>query len=508
MSLNNLPAEVLHQILGYFCIHCSQRPSEESPDAYLQETDQKSDQPSWYSLQRHVLFSVCLTSRRLFSIAQPVLYHEFVLGYGDSWRSDHYTWHGRLTSFMMAVAQRRDLAKVVKRVYIHPYLLESLHGTDHPRESFNTRSPRTYITDKEAGLAIRALAAAVKADKPRRWKPGDLVSLLLAALPNLNRCSFQLAPGHEEIVRAIPLSAAGVTDLPLRTLDISQRLSWRENDPFSFEPRMRALFNVAPNLEALNLHACRLIECTSYAPFLANLKYLRMIRDRSRGHSLKDLLSSCTSLRSFTYESALYHGPTSTPEDNFQLHHVVECLRSSQETLESVHIDLKWRGLLRPGAREPATPSFRDFPALKYLLVNLEEFQSSPLADAEILPPFLPPNIECVQFPGRLDHFQIVFPRTRQKKLVFGLAEAVAQGDFPNLKEIRCEDDLTPTDAEAISSRFAAVEVDFGYKLWPSTTPTLDDADESDLPPMFLPPTENYLPNMGHPLPDENEPDL
>ncbi|KAL4871123.1 hypothetical protein BDV12DRAFT_194769 [Aspergillus spectabilis] len=40
-------------------------------------------------------------------------------GYGDSWRSDLYTWDGRLTSFMRTVARRRDLAATVKRIYVH-----------------------------------------------------------------------------------------------------------------------------------------------------------------------------------------------------------------------------------------------------------------------------------------------------------------------------------------------------------------------------------------------------
>ncbi|KAL3491857.1 hypothetical protein BJX62DRAFT_236708 [Aspergillus germanicus] len=419
MSLNNLPVEVLHQILGYFCIHCSQRPSKEPPDAYLQKGDQKPDQPSWYSLQRHVLVSVCLTSKRLCSIAQPVLHHEFVLGYGDSWRSDHYTWDGRLTSFMMTVAQRRDLARHVKRVYIHPYLLESLGATSHPRESFNPSHRQEYITDKEACQAIRALAASMGVAKPRKPRTGNFVSLLLAALPNLDRCSFQLAPYTDEI-----------------------RTGWIQSDSFDFEKRARALFHVTPHLEALSLHSCRVIQPSTYAPFLANLKHLRLTLNRSLSRSLKVLLSSCTCLRSFAYESAHYQYSTYASEENFRLHHAVEYLHHSQETLESVHLDLRLHGRPWPGTHEPATPmpTFCDFPAMKNLFVNLQELKTLPLADVKILLEFLPPNIECLQLPGEIDECHVVWPRHRQIALLSGLAEVMAQGGFPKLKEVHCED--------------------------------------------------------------------
>lgn len=40
------------------------------------------------------------------------------------WRSTLYTWDGWLTPIMRTAAPRQDLAALVKRVYIHSYLLE------------------------------------------------------------------------------------------------------------------------------------------------------------------------------------------------------------------------------------------------------------------------------------------------------------------------------------------------------------------------------------------------
>lgn len=103
-SLDRLPREIFDLLLGYLG---------------GQSTFQK------YSLELQRLTSLCLVCRHLCGAVQPILYQEFMLGYGDSWRSDLYTWHGRLSSFMWTVAHRRDLAALVKRIYIHPYLVES-----------------------------------------------------------------------------------------------------------------------------------------------------------------------------------------------------------------------------------------------------------------------------------------------------------------------------------------------------------------------------------------------
>ncbi|KAL2834014.1 hypothetical protein BJY01DRAFT_239304 [Aspergillus pseudoustus] len=468
MSLNSLPVETLHQILGYFCIHCSEKRSQVPPDEYLNGNDQESDQPSWYSLQRHALFSICLVSRRLSSIAQHILYHEFVLGYGNSWRSDYYTWDGRLTSFMITIARRRDLAELVKRVYIHPYLLESFGDeTEVPQRYGRSQLQRDYITDKEAGRAIRALAAAIEIEKPRRWRATDLVSLLLAALPGLERCSIQLGPYHDAIVRSAPLRAAGVRELPLRTLDISLRSDATTSDMFGLEWRAGALLTVTPHLETLNLHMCHEIWGQADPPPLPNLENIRITFSRLQERSLRELLSSCASLRTFYYETARHPYNVLAPHDHFKLQHVVECLRRHRATLQSVHLDLRQRGRWMEKTTTPIS-SFCDFPALKYLLINMEEFRMSPVADSEILAQFLPPSIETVHLPSRIDH-----SASRQETVLLGLADAISRGEFPKLREIRCDAGETLSNAETIASKFAVVDVDFGYAIWWPSQATL-----------------------------------
>ncbi|KAH6889668.1 hypothetical protein B0T10DRAFT_486558 [Thelonectria olida] len=58
---------------------------------------------------RHTLFQLCLVSRRLRNVAQPIMYHEFLLGYGDSKTIWKCSGDRRLTSFIRTVASRRDI---------------------------------------------------------------------------------------------------------------------------------------------------------------------------------------------------------------------------------------------------------------------------------------------------------------------------------------------------------------------------------------------------------------
>ncbi|RDW74193.1 hypothetical protein BP5796_07635 [Coleophoma crateriformis] len=171
-TLTALPSETLQLIFGTFCLHCSANHQPTSPDRYLHHTPQHGDEPSWYSLKRHALFSLCLVSKRCRDLAQPILYHEFVLGYGDSWRSTLYTWDGRLAAFVRTIAQRRQLAMLVKAVYIQPSLLHSLR-------------------DEKFRDALGQAAHALKIENWQQLSGSTLVPLLIAELPNLEYLSLE-----------------------------------------------------------------------------------------------------------------------------------------------------------------------------------------------------------------------------------------------------------------------------------------------------------------------------
>ena len=514
-ALDHLPTEITHLILSYLGFHCSEKLLPEPPDAYIRDDRQEGDQPSWYSSKLQTLLSLCLVSRRLRNAVQPILYHEFILGYGDSWRSDLYTWDGRLTSFMRTVAQRRDLAALVKRIYIHPYLLEYL-GEEEEIQVFEhlchtnmwkviRPQPREYIGKDEARDALREVAHALGIEALQQLSADDLVTVLITELPNIEHCSLQVGPYRDEIVRSAGLYAAGISHLPLRTVDISVRASAQEahyGGLFHLDQCASALLNVSTGLETLNLHMCRGVSHQAPFPSLPNLKTLRLTFSRLDERDLEGLLSSCNGLRSFFYEATHcpFNGYNSSYDcsDHFQLSNAVKYLSRHRATLESLHLDLRKRGYTQHGPDPRAVFSFREFTVLNHLFLNLDEFYTrfwagTPAGDPELLVQLLPSNITSLYLAGQISD---ELPRLEESLL--GLAHAASRGRFRRLEHVRWDQQEKLNGELAVSTIFAAAGVSFGYDSWPTTKTTLGDG--GGIPP------PNWL--NPFPLPDEEDSDL
>ncbi|KAK4251362.1 hypothetical protein C7999DRAFT_10940 [Corynascus novoguineensis] len=120
-TLCSLSNELILLILSNFCLHCRQGPHE-TPQVYFPATGQRRDEPSWYALDMAALHSMSLVSRRFSPLAQEILYHEFIPGYGDSW----YDFDWCPQRFLRAVARNPDRAASVKRLYIDVNLLAGI----------------------------------------------------------------------------------------------------------------------------------------------------------------------------------------------------------------------------------------------------------------------------------------------------------------------------------------------------------------------------------------------
>jgi hypothetical protein len=86
-GLENLPLEILHMILGHLGVCTRGRPLSKplfclSNNTLVQPGGQ---QPASYPQERHLLRTLCLVSRRLRQQVEPVLYQEFMPGYGEPW---------------------------------------------------------------------------------------------------------------------------------------------------------------------------------------------------------------------------------------------------------------------------------------------------------------------------------------------------------------------------------------------------------------------------------------
>ncbi|KAL4745980.1 hypothetical protein BDW72DRAFT_210849 [Aspergillus terricola var. indicus] len=501
--IDQLPLEILHLIVGYLRVDHDQ---------------QSPDQPSWYSLSLQPLLSLCLASKRLSSTIQPILYHEFMPGYGNSWRSKRYSWDRRLTSFIRTVAQRRDLAACVKRVYLHPYLLEPLDDNQedgeyaviadlsclrsYPEVELPHERQQTGTEEIKDAVCAAGKTLGIKPQGQNRLAAADLITLLVAALPNLQHCSLDIGTFPLEVVRSAVLSAAMIPQLPLKTIDLSLHAPAARINLLSLERRVRALLEASPDVETLNIHMCSETWRRPPFPFLRNLKDLRVTFSRFSNEALKALLDSCNSLRSFTYEAGIraFDGRDEPWDgtDHFQLINAVDCLERHCETLESLHLDLRRRGNCPDGSDPRDVFSFRKFRVLKHLFVNLDEFHTrfwggSLEEDLHLLVKLLPPGIESLYFAGYIGN-----ELPRLEKSLLGLAEASLEGEFPRLREVRWARYQELHQVHAVRTTFASAGVDFDYEDWPVTESTLGDGGQ--------PPIPNFLdPNM---VLDMEDPDL
>lgn len=480
-TLTGLPNETLKLIFSTFLTH-----QLIPPDSYFRGTQQQSDEQSWHSIQCHALFSLSLVSKRFRDIAQPILYNEFVPGYGDSWKSTLYTWDGRLTSFLNTIARRPDLAAFVKRIYIHPHLANS-------------------VDEKGNEDGIQQAARAVGIKKWQQLSGGDLVATLITKLPNLKHFSLQTVTKPVGGLSSSYLRTLGTSVLPLTTIDIntcSPSNVHASMSLFNLESCAGAILDQTRDLETLNLHMCGGIQHRAPLP---KLKTLRITHSRLNEMDLEGILSSCTGLRTFVFEatcpyvSRLDCVQDFGPSDHFNLDNAVKYLSRHRATLKSLHLDLRERGCAYYVSEASARPPFfrlKDFKALEHLFLNAHGIYGNGkkhlLAEDQLLVWFLPASIVSLHLEGQTGHLL-----SRLPKGLLGLAEAVSEGRFPRLKQVRC-DAQNVLDDYAVRSMFAAVGVDFGADTFPLSEGTL---------PLRVVRGPSYSPEPM-PLPEQDDADL
>ena len=555
--MQRLPTETLTSIFRHFCLHCAHP---EGHDAYFRcrpGRPQQPDDSSWYSVEyRKPLHALCLVSRSLRDIVQPILFHEFILGYGDSWRSTQYSWDRRLTSFFQTVIDRRDLAAEVQRLFLHPQLQDcseledvavfeglrnlaaslgfKLSGALRPsRKPTSTssgpvRGPPPVYHAPDGALKELVEAYLIECSCPvmpnRDERISDYISsseakqryrltaalfaILVTQLPNLQRLSFQPSLFHNEVISQATLRSVHTSALSrLQTLDISTR-DWTAF--FNLFSEARAMLtSSAASLTTLNLHMCDTFWSearSSPPPNLSGLKHIHLTRCRLTEKQLQKLLSSCSSgLQAFVFEAAYpYDGTWWDSYEHFQPSDAVTHLGAHEDTLKSLHLDLRARGRRKPHSKEHKTDgghihpisSLERFTALEHLLINSSSIcGSSETSDMEIaagrrqpLVAILPPNIIALDIVGYLG----VKDSPHLVQGLIGLAESLSRGQFERLKQVRC--DSSQEIDEHVASLFGAHGVNFSQQEWPLSESTVDIMD--------VPEPLRYV---DYPLPDESE---
>ncbi|KAK4148413.1 hypothetical protein C8A00DRAFT_47701 [Chaetomidium leptoderma] len=301
-NLSTLPTETLSLILRLFCLHYSKQHDYDLPEGYFRSTtyNRQLDQLSWYSREcRQPLYSIYLVSRRLFLIAQPILYHEFIPGYGDVWQSSHFSWTGRLASLLRTVAARPDLAALLKRIFIHPYLLRAVL-----EEEAQAVLEEVLYPAAAPGVIVRLSEYLDPFDEfLKRFYYSKGATLV----PNLERLSLQVSDlgGVPRVaftaLYSLPGSSSSVLS-KLETLDVCYRNngSWL----FSLEDYANGLLDAVAagrRLSTLNLHGCRRVGPSN----LHGLQTLRLSDSRLTDEDLATILYlyRIPGLKSLFYEA-------------------------------------------------------------------------------------------------------------------------------------------------------------------------------------------------------------
>lgn len=522
-GLEVLPKELLYMVLGYLGVDHHLKSRVETSLAYLQHNKQQTgDKPSWYSLECQTLSTLCLVSRPLRHAVGPILYREFMPGYGDSALSTHYSWRGRLTTFMRTVAERRDLAAHVKRIYVHPYLLKRLEREDvRAAASGEEWEPTSEEIEERAApaAALQTVADALKiTDDLQQLSVYDLISVLVAALPNLEHCSLQIA--NQPVRETAHRHSQGlrcVTEIPprpvLKTLDIAAcGVATDIRILYYLDWWACALLKACPNLETLTLYRCAgILTQDVEIPSLARLKTLHITRSNLGQADLEALVARCGSLRSFVYEADRVglpwesNHPLQGPGDASRTFHTAQSLRRHHETLESIYIDIRLRRNLVGGDHlDPF--SFRDFHVLQRLSLNFTAFADlawgQEAVSSDEIVQFLPQSIVFLHLASGSDPVN----RTRMQDGLLGLAEAASQGKFPKLREVRYCEENRLDGRSTLSRAFAAAGVNLIDDRWSAVGQTQQ------------PPPEVHCDHLGFynyrdspaaqlPIPDE-DPDL
>ncbi|RSL46776.1 hypothetical protein CEP54_013703 [Fusarium duplospermum] len=398
-SLDNLATEILVEIFGQFCLHCRNEFQEpvKLGVSFQHENDarpkQDPSEDSWYALDRDALFSLSLSCRKLHYLAQGILYHEFVIGYGDSVCSRAHDFDGRLPSFMRTVGRRRDLAAKVRKVAIHPLLMENI----------STKEIRDLLLESAEVLGIdlvrawkrRVDEASAAELKQCHWfygeliriflTPGvndhrrvvldvwqfptdfkivesELITMLIALLPNVDH--LNLWQDHPSKLHLCPSAfrALGITSLPkLKTLET--------------EINPHPILALATGLETLNVRG--FLPYPSQDFDLPNLKTLRLARMTCKKENVLAVISRCTGgLRAFLYEQEAAEVTPDADDDYLTPSQAVDALKPHRKTLEILHLD--FRCIYDTPPPDPAFFSLDDFCSLQRLLVSTAAIFYSP----------------------------------------------------------------------------------------------------------------------------------
>lgn len=433
MALTDLPVEILDEVCILLCRHCR-------PYAIKISKPSIQEAPTWNpidtdNLERKALLNLCLTSKSLRNVAQPILFHNFFHHRNLNWQNTETNLIPRLCKLLRTIDESPRLALGLKSLDIKAYEEKCTCCPQYvPRATFEEEDIVVKFA-KKTGLVIDT------SDLDGDSLPEALIQLLLVSAPNLlqlNLCvprwwTFKpLATWSHEQEKETENSRAFLHHVQQMELDIEkdqEDTCYEEHDdnwcdscghPTTPSPVERLLVHAAPNVKILS--------CTAGAldnlPSLPQLRCLQIQLKGSWDGMLPKLMERLPRLTHFSYISNNHCSPTPRDiQDSLVGHHnILEYLNVVQQRWMATD----WKP--RTGKRYAMT-SLAEFTALKTINVDgymiwpnrdggatVEEVES----DLLLLPRFLPESLEQLHVDGWDSHddesFRSLFKAMEKKK--------------------------------------------------------------------------------------------
>ncbi|OBT45766.1 hypothetical protein VE00_03817 [Pseudogymnoascus sp. WSF 3629] len=243
MAPQPLPEELLTQMCSYLCPHC------QTPDDFP-NTDEPCVRDSKATLAR-----LCLVSKRMLAIAQPILYHYYatgnIIGPLNPMVSDYPTADDKLPSFLRTIIQHPILAAHIRTLQLQetqtpnlpaflPVLLPLFNSTSKTHDIQTPRSLQWVIdptlprpkkpNEKKTRIAIhhwlRELAIILTPRTERlmfghsHFKPRSYIERPSARLPALTSISFRSGVKGYNLAMMPPLIRMAPNLVSLHATDI------------------------------------------------------------------------------------------------------------------------------------------------------------------------------------------------------------------------------------------------------------------------------------------------
>ncbi|KAI1777343.1 hypothetical protein F4818DRAFT_439700 [Hypoxylon cercidicola] len=439
LRLDHLHTEILSNVFGYYA------------DRRLNLSDKGHRAllftQSAYALDRYNLASLCLVSSRLRAIAQPILYRNFPLGFGDIFNLQ-YRPERALASFLRTVAERRDLAVLVKSIYINAFLPVNV----------DVSHAQAVLDQTARGLGIQLSTFSTHfpdMENPSCKLAIVLVNILIAILPNLDHLGVGDIYYIYPFVCPSAVRALGVDRLRLETIDVFSRglSSVQRHHEIGRSTNVGQILDLTPGIKTLTLDKCNYSSWNLAVG--SKLQTLSITHSEIGKHNFEALLSACVDLHTLVYKAAIptietfqeyFDGADTFDEHYLQPPDAVEKLEHLSGKLKSLHLDFggwefwKYAGI---ESYEPIS-SLEQFVALEDLLISenaiYPEHDKFEIVNGEKLPEnvqllaqVLPPTIITLQLCGVSDLANLPL-----KEGLLCLTDCIAAGKFPKLKQVRC----------------------------------------------------------------------